>query len=56
MLVPVDFTNEMVASVVRQLSGAANPGGTDLVSLQQWLLQYRAATADLRQIVRDFGD
>ena len=56
MFVTADITGETVASVARQLSGAAGHGGTDSVSLQHWLLQFGTESTGLRKIVRDFGD
>ena len=43
-------------SIAQRLSGAAGPGGTDSVSLQQWLLRFGDASAELRHIVGYFGD
>ena len=56
MFVPVDITNNTVASVARKLSGAAGTGRTDLVSLQYWLLRFGVASAELRKVVGEFGD
>ena len=53
-LTPVDITEDTVTSVVGQLSGGAEPGGTDSVSLQNLLLRFGAASAELRLIVGDF--
>ena len=39
-LTPVDITDDTVTAVARQLSGGAGLGGTDLVSLQHWLLRF----------------
>ena len=55
-LVPVDITDETVATVERQLLGAAGPGGADSVSLQHWLLRFGVASMGLKNIVREFGD
>eukprot|EP00978_Attheya_sp_CCMP212_P038941 scaffold198092_cov45-Attheya_sp.AAC.1 len=41
--VRVDITDETVEKVVRRLSGAAGPGGTDAMSLQHWLLRFGSA-------------
>ena len=46
----------MVTAVVGQLSGGAGPGGTDLVSLQHWILFFGAASGELRLIVGDFTE
>ena len=55
-IVPVYITNETVASVARQLSGAAGPRGSDLVSLQHWLLRFGATSAELHHISGEFGE
>ena len=46
----------MVTAVVGQLSGGAGPGGTDLVSLQHWILFFGGASGELRLIVGDFTE
>ena len=53
-LTPVDITEDTVTAVAGRLSRGAGPGGTDLVSLQHWLLRFRAASVELRMIVGDF--
>ena len=53
-LTPVNITDDTVTAVAGRLSGGAGPGGTDSVSLQHWLLQFGAASAEIRQIVGDF--
>ena len=53
-LTPVDITNDTVTAVAGRLSGGSGPGGTDLVSLQHWILRFRAASEELRLIVGDF--
>ena len=53
-LTPVYITDYTVKAVVGRLSGRAGPGRTDLVSLQHWLLRFRAASRELRLIVGDF--
>ena len=55
-MVPVDITDNVVSEVAGRLSGGAGPGGTDLVSLQHWLLRFGAASGELRQIVVEFGE
>ena len=55
-MVPVDITDDVVSAVAGRLSGGAGPGGTDSVSLQHWLLQFGAASGELRQIVAEFGE
>ena len=55
-LIPVDIINNMVTEVAGRLSGGAGPGGTDSVSLQHWLLQFRAAIGELRLLVADFTE
>ena len=52
----VDITNNTVDSVARQLPVAAGTVGSDLVSLQHWMLRFGAASLELRQIVGYFGD
>ena len=42
--------------VAGHLSGGAGPGGTDLVSLQHWLLRFGAASGELRLTVADFAE
>ena len=42
-LTPVDITDDMVKAVTGRLSVGAGPSGTDLVSLQHWLLRFGAA-------------
>ena len=51
VFVLVDITDKAVASAARHLLGAAGPVGTDLVSLQHWLLQFGTASAGLWNIV-----
>ena len=53
--IPAEITDEAVASIVQQLLGEAGPGGSDLVSLQHWLLWFEAAGSELSQIVGEFG-
>ena len=55
-LVPVDITNDTVTAVAGQLSGGAWPRGKEPVSLQHWLLRFRAASEELRLIVTDFTE
>ena len=55
-LTPVDITDDMVTAVAGQLSGGAGPGRTESVSLQHWLLRFRAASRELRLIVGDFTE
>ena len=53
-LSPLDITYGTVMAVTLRLSGGDGPGRTDSVSLQHWLMQFGAASAELRLIVRDF--
>ena len=53
-LTPVNITNDTVTTIVGRLLGGAGPGGTDPVSLQQWLLRFGAASGELRLIVGVF--
>ena len=55
-IVPVDITDYVVLAVAGRLLGGAGPGGTDLVSLQHWLLRVEAASGELRQIVAEFWE
>ena len=55
-LVPVEITDNTVTAVARRLSGGAGPGGKDSVSLQHWLLRFRAASGELRLIVINFKE
>ena len=55
-MVPVDITNDVVAAVAGRLSGGADPGGTDLVSLQHWMLRFGVASGELRKIIAEFGE
>ena len=50
----MDIMEDMVTAVAGRLSGGGGPRGTDSVSLQQWLLRFDAASAELRLIVGDF--
>ena len=42
-MVLVDITDDVVSAVAGRLSGGAGTGGTDLISLQHWLLRFGAA-------------
>ena len=53
-LTPVDITDDTVTVVAGRLSGGAELGGTNSVSLQHWLLQFGAASRELRLIVGEF--
>ena len=53
-LTPVDITKDTVTVVAGRLLGGAGLGGTDLVSLQHWLLRFGAASGELWMIVGDF--
>ena len=55
-MVPVDITDDMVSAVAGRLLGGAGPGGSDLVSLQNWLLRFGAASGELRLIVEEVGE
>ena len=52
----MDITYDTVTAVAGLLSGGAGPGGTDLVSLQHWLLRFGVASRELRLIVWDFTE
>ena len=55
-MVPVDITDDVVSAVAGQLSGGAGPGGTDWISLQNWLLWFGAASGELMLIVAEMGE
>ena len=55
-LTPVDITDDMVTAVAGRLSGGAGTGGTDLVSLQHWILRFGAASREIRLIVGYFTE
>ena len=55
-LVPVDITNNTMTVVVGRISGGAGPGGTDLVSLQHWLLRFGEASVEMSLIVGDLTE
>ena len=55
-MVPVDITDDVVSAVAGRLSGGEGPGGTDLVSLQHWLLRFGEESGELRQIVAEIGE
>ena len=40
IFIPVDFTEDLVESVSRSLTGISGPGGTDLGALQGWILKF----------------
>ena len=52
--VPLDITNNTVASVDWWLLGAAGQGQSDSVRFQHWLLRFGAASADLQHIFWEF--
>ena len=47
--IPLDITEDVVETVASRLSGAAGPGGTDAVALQNWLLRFGAESEQLRR-------
>ena len=51
-LTPVDITDDTVTAVVGRLSGGSGPGSTGSVLLQHWLLRFRAASGELRLLIR----
>ena len=53
-LTPVDITNDTVTAVAGILSEGARPGGIDSVLLQHLLMQFGAASRELRLIVGEF--
>ena len=56
MFIPVEITNKTVASIMRRLSWAAGPGGTESASLQHWMMWIGTASAGQRHIVGEFED
>ena len=50
----VDIIDDTVTAVTGRILGGDGQGGTDSVSLQHWLLRFRAASGELRLIVGDF--
>ena len=55
-MLPVNITDDTVTAVAGKLSGGARPGGTDLVSLQYWILRFGSISGELRLIVGDFTE
>ena len=55
-LAPVDITDDTVTAVAGRLLGGAGSGGTDLVSLQHWLMRFGTASGELRLIVGNFTE
>ena len=47
-LVTVILTQETVIEVALSLSGGAGLGGTDLISLQHWMLYFDEARGEIR--------
>ena len=50
----MDITNKTVTAVAGRLLVGAGPGGKGLLSLQRWLLRFRAASGEVWLIVGDF--
>eukprot|EP00978_Attheya_sp_CCMP212_P019497 scaffold54738_cov30-Attheya_sp.AAC.1 len=46
----VDITDETMEKVVRCLSGAGGPGGTDAMSLHHWLLRFGSVSQCFRHV------
>ena len=55
-LVPLELTEDTVAEVARSLSGGAETGGTESVSLHHYIIRFREAIKDLRMIVAKFAE
>ena len=55
-LVPVDITDDTVTEVAGHLSRGARLGGTNLASLQHWLLIFGATIGELYLTVADFAE
>ena len=55
-MVPVDITEDVVLAVAGRLLGGAGPGGTDSISLQYCILQFRSASEELQLIVVEVRD
>ena len=51
-----DIKYDTVTVVAGRLLGGAGPSGTDLISLQHWLLRFGAESGELRLIVGDFTE
>ena len=51
----MDITDDTVTEVAGRISVGAGLGGRDSVSLQHWLLCFRAASAELRLTVAEFA-
>ena len=52
----MDGTDKMVVYITRQLLGLVGLGGSELVSIQNKLIQFGAASVEIRQNVREIGD
>jgi hypothetical protein len=52
----IDVTEGVVEPVARRLRGCAGPSGTNLLSLQQWLLRFEETSCQLWLAVADFVD
>ena len=50
-MVPLDIMEGVMTEVGHRISIGERLGVTDAVSLQQWILQYREASSELRKIV-----
>lgn len=55
-LVELDITTDHVSTVASRLSGSAGLGGVDSITLQQWLLKFGKASAELRKAVAEMTD
>ena len=51
-----DITDNTVIKVTGRLSGEADMGGTESVSLQHWILRFGAASWELQLIVADLTE
>ena len=50
-LLDVKVSGETVLTVAKRLKGSGGPGGTDYAAVQNWLLQYRHISEQLREAI-----
>ena len=54
IFIPVNITEEAVESVVQFFSGSSGPGGTDLETIQVWLMKFGEDSTKLLTTVETF--